>query len=101
MAQAKGGVIIAWAVLILAARLQTSVTFSRTSQRTLTSFITRAWAGIGMKDSNSDTGKEGPCTEAQPPNTMNTATDAKIAKRRNPLGIMLLPEIIICHSRNH
>jgi hypothetical protein len=57
--------------------------------------------GIGTKDSNSDTGNEGPCTEAQPVNTMSAPAEAKIAKRRIAPPIMFLLDIIIFHSINH
>jgi hypothetical protein len=54
--------------------------------------------GIGTKDSNSDTGNEGPCTEAQPVNTMSAPAEAKIAKQRNSRPIMFLTDIVIFHS---
>jgi hypothetical protein len=60
----------------------------------LTSFIKRACIGIGTKDSNSDTGNEGPCAEAQPVNTMSAPAEAKIARHRNTLPIKNLTEII-------
>jgi hypothetical protein len=94
MAHASGGVIQACVGLNWAARPQTSVTFSRTSHRTLTSFIKRACLGTGTKDSNSDTGNEGPCAEAQPVNTMSAAVEAKIARQRNALPIKILTEFI-------
>jgi hypothetical protein len=101
MAQARGGVIQAWVVLSLAARPQTVATSSRTSHRTLTSFITRAWWGMGTKDSNSDMGKVGPCTEAQPVKTIKTPIEAPTTPRRNALVITLLTEIIIFYPLNH
>jgi len=50
---------------------------------------------MGTKESNSDTGKVGPCTEAQPVNTNKTPIEAKTTPRRNALAITPLTEIII------